>query len=81
MSNGAWKKKLKKAVKTQNGFKTIMSVLAEEEGKNQALVHALTSIPPASATTSSASASEPKSPGTVRFPATTLKLSSICKKK
>ena len=38
----AWKKKLKRAVKTQNGFKTIMSVLAEEEDKNQAMIQALT---------------------------------------
>jgi len=43
ISEGSRKKKLKRAVRTQNGFKTIMSVLAEEEFKNQAFVDALAS--------------------------------------
>ena len=82
VSEGAWKKKLKRAVKTNNGFKTIMSVLAEEESKNQAFVNALTpkTSGPASATTSSANAAPSKSPTSVKFPATTLKLASILKK-
>ena len=37
-----WKKKLKRAIKTKHGFKIIMSVLAEEDSHNQALVNALT---------------------------------------
>ena len=83
VSEGAWKKKLKRAVKTQNGFKTIMSVLADEEFKNQALVDALSSVsvPPASATSSSAAATVPKSPSSVKFPATSLKMSTILRKK
>ena len=35
IGEGAWKKKLKRAVKTQIDFKTITSVLAEKESKNQ----------------------------------------------
>ena len=31
---GSWKNKIKKTVKTTNGFKTIMSVLAQEESTN-----------------------------------------------
>ena len=80
VSDGAWKKKLKRAVKTKNGFKTIMSVLAEEESVNQALVHALTAgAEPKSSNTSSVVVETSKSPET-KFPATTLKLSSILKK-
>ena len=70
---------MKRVVKTQNGFKTIMSVLADEESKNQALVNALTSDS-ASATTSSSTVAPPMSPTSVKFPATSLKLSSILKK-
>ena len=80
ISDGAWKKKLKRAVKTKNGFKTIMSVLAEEESTNQALVNALTAgSDTKSSNTSSVVVETPKSPET-KFPATTLKLSSILKK-
>jgi len=39
--NGTWKKKFKKALKTPNGLKTVMSLLAEEEKSNVALVAAL----------------------------------------
>lgn len=38
-SNGNWKKKFKQAIKTPN-VKTVMAVLAEGEGNNQALVAA-----------------------------------------
>mmetsp|Transcript_5656 Transcript_5656/g.5287 ORF Transcript_5656/g.5287 Transcript_5656/m.5287 type:complete len:139 (-) Transcript_5656:25-441(-) len=33
-NQGSWKEKLKKAVKTKHGLKTIMSVIATEEGDN-----------------------------------------------
>ena len=78
VSNGAWKKKLKQAVKTQNGFKTIMSVLADEESRNKEVIAALKASvtePPASASSATAKASAESA--TLRFPATSLKLSSI----
>ena len=51
-----WKKKLKSVVKTQNGFKPIMSVLAEEEASNVEWSKALVSIttPPPTTTLPSA---------------------------
>ena len=58
-----------------------MSVLAEEETVNQALVNALTAgTETKSSNTSSVVVGTPKSPETKQFPATTLKLSSILKK-
>ena len=36
-----WKKKFKKALKSEQGLKTVMSVLASEEKENQALVSML----------------------------------------
>ena len=85
ISERALKKKLKRAVKTQNGFKTIMSVLAEDESKTETLINALitsTSTPtPASASTSSTTAVTPKFPNSVKFHATSLKVSSILNKK
>ena len=87
IGQGAWKKKLKRAVKTQNGFKTIMSVLAEEETKNQAIIKALTSsaasptpTPEASTVKISNTSSANAVPKSISFPATSLKLSSIMKK-
>ena len=82
---GNWKKKLKSAVKTQNGFKTIMSVLAEEEASNVEWSKALASItapPPTTTPPPTAGAvqatSLPKN-SSVTFPATSLKLSTILK--
>ena len=40
-----WLKKLKTAMKTENGLSTVMSVLAEEEKKNSRFVAALSSTP------------------------------------
>ena len=37
-----WKSKLQKAIKTDQGFKSIMSIMASEDQFNQALVLALT---------------------------------------
>ena len=49
-SGGNWKKKMKKALKTPHGLKSVMSVLAEEEKTNQGLISALntsaTTLPP-----------------------------------
>ena len=42
---GNWKRKMKQALKTDQGLKTIMSILAEEEKNNTALVAALQSQP------------------------------------
>ena len=57
-----------------------MSVLAEEESHNQALVNALTAHTENKSTTSSVTIETPKSPNSKQFPATSLKLSSILKK-
>jgi len=44
--NGNWKKKFKKALRTEKGLKTIMSILASEEKSNKEFVAALTSALP-----------------------------------
>ena len=43
---GGWKKKFKKAMKTQNGLSHIMSVLMEEEQSNASIDSALQQPPP-----------------------------------
>ena len=40
-----WQKKMRKAMKTESGIKSVMSVLAEEEKKNSSFVAALASTP------------------------------------
>jgi hypothetical protein len=40
-SGGNWKKKFRKAIKTDKGLKSIMSIMASEEQNNQALMSAL----------------------------------------
>ena len=40
-----WKKKMKKALRTPQGIKTVMSIMAEEEKSNQGLLSALQSTP------------------------------------
>lgn len=81
-SHSAWKKKLKKAVKTQNGLAHIMSVLAAEDKRNKSILSTLSSTTaspgPATATIQATKAtfSEP-----VSSPATTVKLSSILSKR
>lgn len=93
---GNWKKKLKHAVNTQNGFKTIMSVLAAEEVSNIKWSKTLVSVtsppppiptPTPTSTIATIQATLPPIPRTVafpvsnsNFPATTLKLSTILKK-
>ena len=90
IGRGIWKKKLQKVMKTQNGFKTIMFVLAAEESNNQAVINALlpTSPPTANATTTTANASTvtiaaslPTTRVTKAFPAASLKLDTILKKR
>ena len=81
-SHTAWKKKLKKAVKTQHGLAHIMSVLAAEDKRNRSVLSTLSSATvrsePASATIQATQAtfSEP-----VSSPVTTVKLSSIISKR
>ena len=81
-SHSAWKKKLKKAVKTQNGLAHIMSVLAAEDKRNKSILSTLSSTTaspgPTTATIQATKAtfSEP-----VSSPATTVKLSSILSKR
>ena len=86
--DGNWKKKLKSAIKTQNGFKTVMSVLAEEEASNVEWSRVLTSIvaptsapaPGVTPIAASVHAASTAASRAVTFPATTLKLSAILKK-
>ena len=86
-AGGNWKKKLKSAMKTEKGLKAVFAILGEEESSNQSFASALStvalppapvseapSIPPATVTAASTSIR------TV-FPATSLKLRSILKKK
>ena len=83
-SAGNWKRRLKKAIKTPNGLKAVMSVLADEEKSNQALVAALQStinpLPPAPP---AAPVEQPPATcfSALALPATTLKLQSILKNK
>ena len=45
--NDSWKKKLKKAIKSRDGLSHVMSVLAEEESTNAALISGLrVELPP-----------------------------------
>ena len=88
IGQGAWTKKLKRVVQTQNGFKTIMSILASEEGKNQewarvlasATASAPTPTPAPTPTAGAVTAATPSVPKSISFPATSLKLSAILKK-
>ena len=80
-----WKKKLKRAVKTQNGLKTIMSVLGAENTRNQETLRTLasaTTVPAANPPHPQAVVAEtnvvPPIPKTVTtYPVTNLKLSAI----
>ena len=86
-NGGNWKKKMKKAIKSPNGLKAVMSVLAEEEATNQGLVAAMNSVTSTTSTsTASANANQGDQAQEVgalerAFPATTLKLSSILRNK
>ena len=57
-----WKSKFRKAIKTDSGLKSIMSIMATEEQTNQALVSALTasSVPVNQALVSALTASGPQ---------------------
>jgi len=90
-AGGNWKKKFKRAIKTDKGLKSIMSIMASEEQNNQALVSALASataspslhpppLPPAPAISASVTALPPTATIAslaAAFPATNIKLNSI----
>ena len=89
--NGNWKKKFKNAIKTPNGLKTVMAVLAEKGKSNQAMIAAFhatsqpVSLPPApTAVVSAPPIPPPPTPQVsvvlAAMPATTVKLQSILKK-
>ena len=80
LGQGAWKRKLKQAVKTQTGFSTIMSVLAAEETRNRANIVALTP-PTTSPNTSAAAISSAVTEVAQVLPATKITLNSIVKRK
>lgn len=91
---GNWKKKMRRAMKTNKGIKSVMSILAEEEQSNKAFVAALE----AEDDNSSVEDSTPSQPSTpkskkkkssvtlssltaTKLPATTVRLTSILKKR
>jgi hypothetical protein len=90
-SNGNWKKKFKRAMKTPSGLKAVMSALAEEEKSNTAFVSALQAafptapLPPKPSATIAVppTASISSTSGSIQssLPATSLKLTSILKRK
>ena len=83
---GNWKKKMKKALKSPHGIKTVMAILGEEEKTNQGFISALNTpaalplppiqVPPVAQPPRSAQTSALA----VRFPITSVKLQSILKK-
>jgi hypothetical protein len=93
MNGKTWKSKFKKALRTDKGLKTVMSLMAEEEKTNTAFVAALQSLPPVPAPApvpapqssppqtapATASAATASTALAVRFPATQVKLQSILK--
>jgi hypothetical protein len=81
-----WKKKMKDAMKTQSGLKSVMSVLAAEEQTNQKFAEALSKntspLPPSPAAqvaTPPPAAAAQASALSVRFPTTSIKLQDIIK--
>ena len=84
--NKSWKKKLKSKMKTPNGLATVMSLIADEEKSNSALVASLTAAAAAANNssgnngTSDANASANVSALAKAAPVTQLKLTSILKK-
>ena len=77
---GNWKKKFKKALKTDKGLKTVMSILASEEKNNMAFVEALTSaIPSTSNSTKIMGKKVSVSALKTSIPARSLKLQTILK--
>ena len=86
-----WKKKFKKALKTPSGLKTVMSVLAEEEQSNTALVAAIQAsmtpsapppqLPPVPPPAPAQAPTQTPTVGAIQasLPATSLKLQSILK--
>ena len=84
----SWKSKFKKSIKTPSGLADVMALLVEEEKSNQALVAAIQdqhNTPPEAPALPTPPAPMPPAQSTVSvtsaFPATTLKLQSILKKK
>ena len=81
---GNWKKKMKKALKTPHGLKSVMSVLAEEEKTNQGLIAALQSsatLPPPPVPIAPTPPPQPAQASALQaaFPSTSVKLQSILK--
>lgn len=86
-SKETWKKKMKKALKTPQGLKTVMAIMAEEEKTNHGFVAALQSTAPAPAPTpapTNVPTAPPSQPAQasasalqVRFPSTSVKLQSV----
>ena len=78
-----WKEKMKKALKTPQGLRSVMAIMAEEEQLNNGFVAALQSTTPAPGTTPSTTPNPtpPVQASAVhaRFPTTSVKLQSILK--
>ena len=82
--NGNWKMKLKRAVRTEKGLKTIMSVLGAEGTRNQDALRTIctaTRIPEANLPRAAAVVADtnvvPTIPKTITYPVTNLKLNAI----
>ena len=78
--NGNWKKNFKKALRTEKGLKTVMSILASEEKSNKAFVAALTSALPHSSESKSKGNKVTVSVLESSIPAILLKLRTIMRK-
>ena len=78
--NGNWKKKFKKALRTEKGLKTVMSILASEEKSNKAFVAAFTSALPHSSESKCKGNKVTVSALESSIPATSLKLRTIMRK-
>ena len=81
-NGGNWKKKMKIAMKTKNGLKTVIAALQEEEQSNKDFLASLHSQTASVASTSSTTSVPPPAAASsisAAFPATTIKLASILK--
>jgi len=76
IQGGNWKRKLKKALRSDKGLKTVMSILSSEEKSNMAFVQALTSAE----TTKPSGENGSVSALNKSLPATSLKLQTILKR-
>ena len=82
---GNWKKKMKKAMKTEKGLKAVFGILAEEEASNSSFISALSGVnlppPPSAEAPRAPAATAAVASLETAYPATSIKLRSILKNK